>query len=395
MSDSNIFFIDSSNRLLSAMTKKAFPPSSGKESLSLSGWAPSEQFNFFKATPPVYKKAIIEKTVPFMVEEYLIEPVDTYHFTLALQGRGNPVAVCATSHKSMADWLELLKIASIRPKNLFPDILALPWSKNNASVYFSGSRSIARTGACDGFCGRGGKDELFTGLLDRQLEESGTSIKVYADKPSSVPARYKKFVANDSINWLDLLRKAELPDNSYDLLQGKYTQANLNKSQGGSAGLVVKAVAAIILLLLAGDFVLLGIEKTEEANKQELSRALYSQIFKEDIQDITQLKNRVLVNLERANDNRQREESVVWQRTLELSDILANCQQCNIRRFKIGEDSRRVEIIFDSAVENALDPQLLTGREWRMLSSKSASPPENTGFERVYTTTMLLEKNKN
>ena len=389
MEPNNIFFIDPRNKVFSGALRKQFPLAAvGAPTASMQGWVASEHFNFFSTIPPTYNKSVVLKTVPFMMEEYLIEPLDMYHFTLILAGRGKPVSAYAATNHKMEEWKQLLDSINISPIAIFPDVLALPYEEKHIYAYVSKSRSLARTGEFTGFCGKG---EMFFSLLEKQAEDSGRTIKVYTDNSSSVPDELKKNIETKGINWLDFLQHSPLPAKNCNLLHGEH---KIKSDKVSSSSLVMRAAVVVLLLsslIFANDLTKIISYKQQTTDIEDITKTLYSQMFQQNLGDISQMRNRVLVNIQDATVDTE-VSSDVWIKLRQLSDVMHSCQDCNILTLRLSQGSKRAEIIFESRQEKPAYGNILTERGWKILAWTTEQVPTQAGFYQVYRSRLVVEK---
>lgn len=392
MATDNIFFIDHEGQVFSGSMRKKFPPiSTGIPPMHLSGWVASEGFNFLEANAPVYRKSAILKTMPYMIEEYLLEPLDNYHFTIIMSGRTKPVSIYATTQAKMEEWLQMLDSINLVPEGLYPDILALANESGYIHAYIGAKRSLARTGEYTGFCGKG---ELFFSLLEAEAEKQNKQLRITTEKISLVPTKFKKYVIAKDIEWLGLLSEAPLPANDCNLLHSKYTSGESSKDDGFKfTPLKTMAVAAsFLLLLLIADFTKMMTYKNQTTEIHARSKELYEQMFKQEITDITQLRNRVLINLQDTVVSPALSESDTWVKLNELSDLLSICSICNLLEFKLLPDSKRVSLTFESRQENSEMANVFSERGWRTLSWKTKELDTPKGFYKVFLHRAIVEK---
>lgn len=375
--------------------KKAFTPAPlGTPEMYLPGWVASEHLNFFATKPPVYKKSVILKTMPFIMEEYLIESLDNYHFTIIIEGRNKPISIFATTHGKMEEWRQLLATVNVIPTALFPDLLALPNDAGNIHVYISNDRSLARTGDFTGFCGKG---ELFFSLLEQQARELNKDIKIYAEKASLIPENLKSKIVEQKINWLDLLQNSPLPDPNSNLLHGQHNIENNIKQQNHvnfSPVYMLLVTVAFVGLIFVNDLLNISSYRQQTQAIEQLSRDMYTQMFSQDLNDVGQLRNRVLLNLQDASGISSQLGSGVWSRLRDLSDILASCSDCNLIEFKLSSGSRRAEVVFESRQESSNYANYFTEGGWRVLAWRSEEVPTEEGFYKVYTNRVVIEENR-
>ncbi len=391
METDNIFFIDPQGQVFSGSMCKKFPAiSTDIPPMHLSGWVASEWFNFFAAKAPVYRKQVVQKTMPYMMEEYLLEPLDNYHLTIIMSGRTKPVSIYATAHAKMQEWMQLLETINIAPTGLYPDLLALPHDDRYISAYIGPKRSLARTGEYTGFCGKG---KLFFSLLEEEAEKHNKAIQILTAKSSLVPKQFQKYVGRDKIEWLDFLSQAQLPNIDANLLHSQYVTKGQSKDDEFKITPFkgVALAASFLLLVLLADVFNIMTYKSQTDEIHVNSKELYQQMFGQEITDISQLRNRVLINLQDIAGESTTDDSDIWRKLKGLADLLRECNNCNLLEFKLTSDSKRVSLIFESREESSNMPDILTSEGWRTLSWKTNKVNTPAGFFKVYTHKAVIE----
>ena len=390
MNPQHSFFVNEKGEIfLTTMRKKINPIAASTSSAVLPGWVASENFNFFDARPPVYKKSVILKTMPFMMEEYLIEPLENYHFTIIMEGRQFPVFVYAAIKNKISEWMQLLDSVNISPSTLYPDIFALPYEDNVISVFASKTRCLARTDKYQGFCGKG---KLFFDLLVEQAKETNKEIKIYAADIDVIPQSQKNKVTENRVNWLDMLNNSPFPPSQYSLLHGEYyveknTTTSFNSLK--TAGVIAVLFA---VLVLGTDLVSLMNYKQRTDDIRFISGELYKQMFNQDINDINQLRNRVLLNMQEISGVESSDPSKVWSRLQEISGIIRNCNSCNILKYKMAENSKRTEITIEARSAEPIPRAEFTQRGWKILAWRSTELPKEANIPQSFSSSIILEK---
>lgn len=79
--------------------------------------------------PPSQRRQI-RRALPFMLEEQLVNPLETSHFALPNRIASEEVPVVVSSREKMEEWTELFDAAQIEVDYLVPDCLALPNPEN-------------------------------------------------------------------------------------------------------------------------------------------------------------------------------------------------------------------------------------------------------------------------
>ena len=127
------------------------------------------------------EKRHIAKSLPYLLEDEFVAPVETLHFaSRPLSRLSMGVAVC--SHECMAHWTEAL--AALPPLPLWiPEPLLLPWQEGELCVLLEADRILVRSGRNSGF---GIERELAHTALDALMQGGGfETVVVYGMDPQA------------------------------------------------------------------------------------------------------------------------------------------------------------------------------------------------------------------
>jgi general secretion pathway protein L len=104
---------------------------------------PAEEVLVTEARIPARNRAQLLQALPFAVEDQLLAPVESLHFTSAT-GEGDAVGVAVVAKTTLQSWLDRLSAAGIRADALLPDSLALPFASDRATVLAEDDRAVVR-----------------------------------------------------------------------------------------------------------------------------------------------------------------------------------------------------------------------------------------------------------
>lgn len=110
---------------------------------------PAANVTLTSVTLPEKGQSKAVKALPFMLEETLVTNVDDMHFVTGPR-EGDELSVAAVSNEQMGMWLEWLASASIKPRCLVPDCLALPLEECDWAALEFGPETLLRTGVAQG-----------------------------------------------------------------------------------------------------------------------------------------------------------------------------------------------------------------------------------------------------
>ena len=106
--------------------------------------APVEQTLWLSASVPGRSTSQIARALPFAVEEFLTQDVETMHLAHGPILRGTPVPCILLDRQLLADWLAALAGAGLAPDCMVPDASLLP-EDSGVTVLFDGGDVLLRT----------------------------------------------------------------------------------------------------------------------------------------------------------------------------------------------------------------------------------------------------------
>lgn len=119
---------------------------------------------------PGRSAAQMRRAVPYAVEEFVADDIDTMQVAFAEPVRNEPVRCLVASRRHVEDWLAFLAGAGVQPGFLTADAMALQDSEQVVSVVMEGAEALVRAGgemACVDLANLGTVlDSLFAGRAD-------------------------------------------------------------------------------------------------------------------------------------------------------------------------------------------------------------------------------------
>ena len=106
---------------------------------------PSAHVAWLSRTVPGRRAAQIRRALPFAVEEFLTQDVETLHLAHGPISRGEPVRCALIDRKLIAGWLACLADSGLRPGHMVPDACLLPCDASSASVLLEDGEALVRT----------------------------------------------------------------------------------------------------------------------------------------------------------------------------------------------------------------------------------------------------------
>ena len=284
-------------------------------------WVPTEVLVFACPKLPPGRKKLWRQTVPFALEEDLIESIETLHFALGpAREEGVPVAV--VSRRRMDEWLQLLSAEGVAPRVMLPDMYALPWADERRAVWYEEGRCIYRAGEHSGYAGGGEWIASLAALQDR----SG-SFDVYGDDPEALPEAWRDALLAPPAPLDQMMARADTGA-AVNLLQGEYA------AKSGAASWVRpwRWAAALALVLLGAHLATLVIETRWFDARAGEFRADSARLF-ESLRidgELINLRAQVERRLLQLEERRARGDADTWKWMTALEKSLSECKSCRV-----------------------------------------------------------------
>jgi len=106
---------------------------------------PSEEVFITSAVLPGKNRKKLIKAVPYVVEDQIVDDLDSLHFALSANPVHGQYIVAAVEHRLMDYWDSALRAAGIRADTMIPDILGLADAPESWTVLLESSRALVRT----------------------------------------------------------------------------------------------------------------------------------------------------------------------------------------------------------------------------------------------------------
>lgn len=188
--------------------------------------APSEAVTLHRLALPSRKRSTWARAVPFALEDYLVEDIETLHFALGGAVDGGYLPVAVVDRILLSAWLETCDQAGLTPAAVVPDSLLLPWQNDEWSVLLEARRALVRTGRWEGFATE--RDNLAL-LLAQALAEAGETkprcLRVWGAPATELAETEVELRPEDTpIEPLALFASGYQPATVLNLLQGGYSR---------------------------------------------------------------------------------------------------------------------------------------------------------------------------
>lgn len=92
----------------------------------------------------------VKQVLPFVVEDQIIDPVESMHLTTPVLYKGNKIPVAAVKRNVIAGWLDQLSEVDIKPDYMFVDSYCLPSQQGQWQLMVDHETALFRDDECSG-----------------------------------------------------------------------------------------------------------------------------------------------------------------------------------------------------------------------------------------------------
>lgn len=113
---------------------------------------PGREVLLTRVEPPVgARRRQLERAVPYLLEDDLLNSVEQLHFALGRVGSDGRLAVAVVAKKVMDGWMAFVDSLGIQPHAMICDTLMLPWTPGKWQIFLDDQTAWVRHGETDGF----------------------------------------------------------------------------------------------------------------------------------------------------------------------------------------------------------------------------------------------------
>lgn len=294
-------------------------------------WVPGERVVCHKLKLPAAARRKWSETLPWMLEDQLIDEPTNLHFSISRASADDQVAALSVPREQMDQWLSLCESGPGRVTALLPDYLALPWEEGGLSLLIVGERWLVRCGASEGYAGDAAfVQALLVAQLANQPDAPISYIGPMEQMPDFISGRGRHLA--DTLDWSFCDYPQEL-----NLLHGEYRQARSFKSL---ISWVPAAAAALFFVLMAGGYGFANYSRLNseipllQADLSSTYRALLGgTVPRSDIRSATEQVIAFRENQYLAT------QSAPLSVLVELDAFLSGCNSCQIQSVVAGDQS--------------------------------------------------------
>ncbi len=317
-------------------------PLPGTPSSQKVAWVPSEAIAFHLLTPPKGSRKLWRKSLPFMMEESLVVPLETQHFVFGTLTRDGQLPVAVVNREKMNYWLGLLRMGNHPVRFLCPDLLAVPYTEKGMSVWHEKGRVLLRTGWQQGMAGSLKWIEQVLSQAEHQEQE----IRVFSDAIEKLPESWRDHAEVLPGSLSDKMAFPNPAAADLNFLQGSYLPASPVKAW------VRPWRAAAAMLPLAFLLYLFNLKaETNWAQEQEPIMKAATQSLVDSYFPGTNLRGNVRgelsKRLKQVKQGVSFRDNSPWLAVLQAEAIFSSCQECRVESIKMGKD--KVTVVFSSS----------------------------------------------
>lgn len=175
------------------------------------------------------ERKLLRQTVPYSLEEQLIDDVDTQHFALgpvvaADAGVDSKVPVAIIDKQWLGAWLEQCRAAGLDIKRVLPEQLLLPYREHCWTLRAESSRWIVRVGAYRGFAMEADNAAMVLQLLLDSAAELPQKLLLQTDAPIEILSTQLPELLRGSIEVLNADEMVGDNNPIIDFLQGVFAR---------------------------------------------------------------------------------------------------------------------------------------------------------------------------
>ena len=308
------------------------------------GWVASEALVCSRVELPA--GGALSELVAFALEEDLIEPIEHYHIVVP-ERKAKIADAMALTHQQMQRWCEAIHLAGCLPLGLFPDFLALPYSKGQSSLYLNNNRLLLRSGQFYGLATS--IDNLPRLLQSEQIDPQQCQLLV--ESGCQVPESLAACEAIKEVRFWQLLADSRAPDKKANLYQGIYTKSKNSKSLSVKPLIPVLLYALLIAAIWGGQDLQRNLDLAQQNQQlQQQNRDLLAQMLPAIDINHPEWRDQALRALSsvRSQGESAFGEEAFWQAMSKVNSLMSDCDPCLIRNITYEDD--RLELSFSSYV---------------------------------------------
>jgi type II secretion system protein L len=174
-----------------------------------------------------HERRLLRKTVPYALEDELLDDVDTQHFALGpIDGEQVPVAV--VDRAWFEGWMQRCAAAGLDVKRAVPELLLLPWQPGSWSLWPQAAQWLVRVDRWRGFALEPDSAQLALQLLLDDADQLPQQLMIYLDDASDAALPHWQAQLPELLRGIVTLQSTEalraVPAIPLDFLQGLFAR---------------------------------------------------------------------------------------------------------------------------------------------------------------------------
>lgn len=193
--------------------------------------APSEEVFITSAALPGKNRKKLIKAVPYVVEDQIVDDLDSLHFALSTHQVHGQYLVAAIEHRLMAYWDSALRSAGLRTDTIIPDILALSDAPESWTVLLESDRALVRSPRGMFASDIENLPLMLMNLYEGAGDDKPDEVTVYDCSRATHMTRLKALTSGIEFNVMEcadgtfgVFARQFDPRNTVNLLQGEYNR---------------------------------------------------------------------------------------------------------------------------------------------------------------------------
>ncbi len=208
---------------------KTFAAEAGMRESDLVLVVPAQKVSLQEVTFAPHERKLLRQTVPYSLEDQLINDVDTQHFALgpiaAAKGDADAqVSIAIVDRQWLGAWLQQCRDAGLDIKRVLPEQLLLPYREHCWTLRTEAARWVVRIGPYRGFAMEPDNAALVLQLLLDSANALPQKLLVQTDISVDVLASRLPELLRGSIEVLDAEATIDAQNPVIDFLQGSFAR---------------------------------------------------------------------------------------------------------------------------------------------------------------------------
>jgi len=225
---------------------------------------PGSEILLTESDVPTKNRHKLLKAIPFSLEEYIIDDVETQHFAIQSQKNSNKHAVAVISKERLDAWRKtLFDSCGMRPDTIVPDTLLVP-EKSGWNMIIARNQCFIRTGTFNGVnCTLNEMLNYFKLLISFHQDKLPSILHCWTN-PKHINNEIIEFFVQHKIklvfekpgsSLVSLLASSYRDSTSINLLQGEYGDRNSNRDYLQKWVPAATACMLWLIIIFAGNVV--------------------------------------------------------------------------------------------------------------------------------------------